>query len=881
MSQVTTVSRTHTDQIQVLHVDDESGLAEMVATHLQRANDQISVTPVQTVEEALDRLADTDFDCIVSDYDMPQKNGIEFLKTVRATHPDRPFILYTGKGSEEVASDAITAGATDYLQKETGTDHYTVLANRIVNVVERNRAQTTIGEVQRLFSELANRANDVLWLFTGDWKELVFLSESYEDIWGQPRTAIQNDPRAFLQAIHPDDRAQMDQAMQALSNGQSADLELRVNEPEGYERYVWIKADPITDDNGTVTHVGGFTRDITDRKARENELARAERQYEAMFEDPNILVGLTETDGTVRDINQTALDYIDATEEEILGVSFWDTPWFSHSESVQADVQNWIHRAADGEYVEYDVDLVRPDGTPYTTEGVIRPVTNETGDVVSLLISSRDVTERKEQERKRDRIIARVTDAIVEVDADWAFTLVNEQAEALYDMDESYLLGRDFWEVFDEAQGTRFEEEYRHVMETREPTSFVEYFSQLDGWFDIKAYPKSDGGIAFYFVEVTERHKREHQLEELNRITQKLMGADTQDEIVELGIETVRDLLGIEMNSIHLYDADADALVPAAITKPAVDLIGDPPTFTGDDSIAWRIYQDGEPLAVDDVHAESDRYNPDTQVRSELFLPLGKHGILLAGSPSPGSFDDEDVLLGEILAGALATALEQVERTEQLRVRERELTKQNARLEEFASFVSHDLRNPLAVASGRLELAATECESEHLDHVERAHERMRALIDDLLSLAHEGEAVTDAERVVLAPLVEGCWANVETGEATLAIDTERVILADKSRLKRLFENLMRNAIEHGGANVAVTVGELDDGFYIEDDGAGIPPGERETIFEAGYSTSEDGTGFGLSIVKQIVEAHDWHIHLTAGTEGGARFEITGVEIASE
>jgi PAS domain S-box-containing protein len=881
MSQVTTAHRVNPDQIQVLHVDDEPGLAEMVAAHLQRANGQISVTPVRTVEDALSKLRDTDFDCIVSDYEMPQKNGIEFLKTVRATHPDRPFILYTGKGSEEVASDALTAGATDYLQKETGTDHYTVLANRIVNVVERNRAQSTIGEVQRLFSELANRANDVLWLFSGDWNDLVFLSESYEDIWGQPRTAIQDDPQAFLQAIHPDDRDQMRQAMQALANGESADLELRVNESEDYERYVWIKGDPITDDDGTVTHVGGFTRDITDRKARENELARAERQYEAMFEDPNILVGLTDTDGTVRDINQTALDYIDASEEEIIGVQLSDTPWFSHSATVQENVQNWIHRAADGEYVNFELDLVRPDGSPYTIEGVIRPVTNDAGEVVSLLISDRDITERKEQERKRDRIITRVTDAIVEVDADWEFTLVNEQAEDLYDMDESYLLGRDFWAVFDEAQGTRFEEEYRRVMQTREPTSFVEYFSQLDGWFDINAYPKSDGGITFYFVEVTERHEREHQLKELNRITQELMGADTQDEIIEIGIETTRDLLGIEMNSIHLYDADADALVPAAITKPAADLIGDPPTFTGGDSIAWRTYQRGEPLAVNDVHAESGRYNPDTPVRSELFLPLGNHGILLAGSPSPESFNDEDVLLGEILAGALATALEQVERTEQLRVRERELTKQNARLEEFASFVSHDLRNPLAVASGRLELAAAECESEHLEHVERAHERMRALIEDLLSLAREGDAVRETEQVALAPLVEGCWANVKTGDARLVIDMERDVLADRSRLKRLFENLMRNAIEHGGEDVAVTVGELDDGFYLEDDGAGIPPDERETIYEAGYSTSEDGTGFGLSIVKQIVEVHDWHISVTDSTEGGARFEITGVKLTSE
>lgn len=139
--------------------------------------------------------------------------------------------------------------------------------------------------------------------------------------------------------------------------------------------------------------------------------------------------------------------------------------------------------------------------------------------------------------------------------------------------------------------------------------------------------------------------------------------------------------------------------------------------------------------------------------------------------------------MGEILAGGLTTALEQVERTEQLRARDRKLTSQNDRLEEFASIVSHDLRNPLNVAQGRLELATTECDSEHLKHVEQAHERMQTLIENLLTVAQEGEAVTDIEPVAIAPLVERCWATVETDEATLVTDLDRTVQAETSRLK--------------------------------------------------------------------------------------------------
>jgi PAS domain S-box-containing protein len=209
---------------------------------------------------------------------------------------------------------------------------------------------------------------------------------------------------------------------------------------------------------------------------------------------------------------------------------------------------------------------------------------------------------------------------------------------------------------------------------------------------------------------------------------------------------------------------------------------------------------------------------------------------------------------------------------------QRELEQKTERLEEFASIVSHDLRNPLAVAAGNLELARDDCESPHLERVERAHGRMEALIEDLLTLAQEGEAVTDTEAVNLATVVGECWEVVETAESSLTIKNDRAVEADTSRLKQLLENLFRNAIEHGGEEVTVTVGGLEDGFYIEDDGPGVPVTERDEVFEAGYTSNPDGTGFGLSIVKRVVEAHNWEIEMVEGIDGGARFEITGVEM---
>lgn len=217
----------------------------------------------------------------------------------------------------------------------------------------------------------------------------------------------------------------------------------------------------------------------------------------------------------------------------------------------------------------------------------------------------------------------------------------------------------------------------------------------------------------------------------------------------------------------------------------------------------------------------------------------------------------------------------------QRRVEQARQERKADRLEEFAGIVSHDLRNPLHVASARLELAKEESESDHLDAVGDALDRMEALIEDLLTLAREGESISDPEPVSLEQLCSESWTNVATGEASVSVEVSRSIRADRQRLAQLLENLLRNAIQHGGEDVSIEIGDLPDGFYVSDDGPGIPDSERESVFDSGYSTSGQGVGIGLSIVQQICQAHDWGIRVTDGKSGGARFEITGVEFASE
>jgi len=240
------------------------------------------------------------------------------------------------------------------------------------------------------------------------------------------------------------------------------------------------------------------------------------------------------------------------------------------------------------------------------------------------------------------------------------------------------------------------------------------------------------------------------------------------------------------------------------------------------------------------------------------------------------------------------------------RRRENQLQDQKDRLNEFADILTHDIRNPLSVAQGYTDVAQESHEIPELERISESLARIGDLVDDILELSKEGRSVGETESIDIEASVRESWASVETQQATLRIeDGMGSVTADRSRFQELLENLFRNSVEHGSTSnraepgdsvehgstgnrtqsgdaiehgseaVTVRVGCLlgEAGLYIADDGPGIPDSIRPEVFDHGYSTNQAGTGYGLSIVYQIVEGHGWEITITESAEGGARFEI--------
>ena len=276
------------------------------------------------------------------------------------------------------------------------------------------------------------------------------------------------------------------------------------------------------------------------------------------------------------------------------------------------------------------------------------------------------------------------------------------------------------------------------------------------------------------------------------------------------------------------------------------------------------IVDDGDADAASEIN---DRIRNGRRVHREVVRRTAsgqRRTFLLVATHLSG--DDRDEALGAYL-----------DITDRKRAEE-QLRRKNRQLEEFAEVVSHDLRNPLNTASGHLEMIEPVREGDpHMEAVANAHARMEDLIANILSLAKQGQLIDGKEPVELGAFVSDCWQTVATRDVTLRNEASGTVRADPSRLRQLFGNLFRNSVEHGGRDASVTVGDLPDGFYVEDDGPGIPEDERDDVFESGHTTAATGTGFGLAIVREIVEAHGWTVAVTDGETGGARFEFTGVD----
>jgi PAS domain S-box-containing protein len=466
-------------------------------------------------------------------------------------------------------------------------------------------------------------------------------------------------------------------------------------------------------------------------------------------------------------------------------------------------------------------------------------------DVASSLFAQPDVVDPHQ-------ILERTSDAVLTVDRDWRITFWNRAMAQFSGVDPDTMLGRTLWDVGHAVLGGPFpdalEAQYRHAMETGELVEFLQHVPEpVDHWIEVRLFA-DDKGLSIFMRDVTARETRRRALERqefLFRRVQELSHIG----VWELDLDTEALWWSSGIRRIHGVAPDYTPSLDAAISF-----------YHPEDRVTIK-------TAVQQAIETGKRYShrlriirPDGTMRHVL----ARGEVVYGGDGTPerlrGTFQD-------------VTELERAKR---------ELRAQNERLDMFSDVVAHDIRSPLTVAMGYTKLARETGDLTHLDNVHAAHNRIEELVGDLMILARSKLRAGDLEPTSLREAVQRAWSHVVINSARLVIDAPLgTVQGNLGLLMELFENLFHNAIEHGGADVTVRVGPLAaDGFFVEDDGPGIPATRRDRVLEHGYSSNEAGTGLGLTIVTQIAAVHGWSTRVLAADAGGARFEFCGAAAPS-
>ncbi|ELY96032.1 PAS sensor protein [Natrialba taiwanensis DSM 12281] len=456
-------------------------------------------------------------------------------------------------------------------------------------------------------------------------------------------------------------------------------------------------------------------RAIAHGRTRERRRAKA-RQFEAVFDDQETYAWVLAPDGTVRRANSTSIADRDAsagvdpnsTADASRGRSFWSLPLWESVDGDREAIRRATETAATGRLVRREVMIERERATDretQTLELTVRPVTDESGTVASLFVRATDVTERAalERERRESEELHRVTlnnmtDTVLITDDEGEFTYVCPNVHFIfgYTDEEIYefgsiddLLGPD---LFDRAELAA-----EGVLTNIECTATDKAGREHTLLVNVREVSIQGGTILYSCRDVTMRKRREEALTALHRTARELLYAETGREIADIVVDDATDILDLEASAVYLFDTDENVFRPAARSASMRTLHGPLSSQQVGDSIAGEVFVDGESRFLADVHESPLLADPTTEIRSAAFVPLGDHGVFVAGSDEVGVFDDIRRELTDLLAATAEAAFDRVDRERTLRERDRELKRRNQqlsrlnRLNELIREIDHEL----------------------------------------------------------------------------------------------------------------------------------------------------------------------------------------------
>ena len=425
-----------TSLIHVLHVDDDISILE-VSKQILTDMGSFEIDYACCVNEAFQKLASRQYDVVISDYEMPQKDGLQFLKELREQNNEIPFILFTGKGREEVAIKALNLGADAYINKQGNPETvYGELSHSIVKTVESKNSKKLLTESESKYFHLFNTSEVGMFRTMLHSSEILDINEKLLQILGYTREEVQGKPSTFCYA----DAAQRQELIEILeAKGQVADFEIRLVSKQGEIKTCLLSSKLYPEQE----IVEGSIIDVTERKKAAQALAESEEKYKNLFENaPDVIVTI-DLNGKITSVNK-AITQHGFEENEIVGESIFKLVPIEYNQKMLAGLRN----IATGKPAHGEIEILTPKGRR-NTEYNSNPIWKN-GRVIGYQTVIRDITERKEVEKalgdseeKHRKLFEESLDAIFVADVTTGVIIdCNPAASKLVGRDKSELVGQ-------------------------------------------------------------------------------------------------------------------------------------------------------------------------------------------------------------------------------------------------------------------------------------------------------------------------------------------------------------------------------------------------------------------------------------------------------
>ncbi|MCJ2557354.1 MAG: PAS domain S-box protein [Candidatus Thermoplasmatota archaeon] len=982
-------------KIRVLHVDDETTQLDFTKKFLEMADEGLIVESAVSPEDALRLFKTEAYDCVVSDFMMSPMDGIEVARRIRESS-DIPIILYTGRGSEEVAEAAFTVGIDDYIRKEMNPSHYQVLARRIKHAVERYRAEDNLrSREQELSSMIENSVDGIFRVEMA--RGITRCNSAFLRFFGYSLEELQMMGMGMLELIHDEDKAQFRSSLDDLSSrklenytslnrwytksgeviwldsnitgliqdekfigveiiardvteqkraeeeirglalfpSENSNPVLRISK-DGVILYANAAARPLLGEWGSkigdavpdgwaewvsgaynsgsideresiyrdrvfsfsvvpvvdTDYVNIYGRDITEHKRMEEELKASEEKYRSLLEE-----GL---DGVVVTRNREYL-YVNQRYAEMLGYSDpSDLIGRNTSEVIdpkdaeQLDVISERRKRGDVRRFIYELRSLKKDGSSIWLGVASSGIEFEGNQAV--ITYARDITERKRMEEEIQRSEARLrlfmdtaTDYFYLYDSNLNLQDVNNSGMIVFPntTNKEDVLGKNILEIIPGIDETERPEKYKEVLETGNPVFFDSvklHPSVGDIEIAIKAFKVGDG-LGIHSFNLTEQRVTEKRFETLHSHAAELASATTLAEVGKKTFEAIGKTLEVDIGSFQIIE---NGMVKPIYSQDIrqrnfISIKVDGP------GIVARTVREGTTQLVPDTRSDPDFITgPEAMGRemlSELAVPVIVRDEVVAvinvESVELGAFDSNDQRLVEILAEHVASAIDRIQSQRRLdELRERHTRELVAGVQRISSMVRHDIKGPLQTIMNAAYIANREPEKreEMMGIITGSVKHANDIMEDWKN--QDFEETLDITEVDLSQLIsDSLAASLIPSSVTVEVNVGSMkVSLDKVKMRRVMDNLIRNALEAMKNDGRLTISAREDDHEIKievsDTGIGIPETELGNLFRPFYTTKAMGMGLGLTYSRRAVEAHEGTIDVESKAGEGAKFTIS-------